>query len=54
MLRLWLLFFGAGVGGELLLYGGMATLAFGIIGVLASQELGRPPATACWCPRERC
>ena len=41
VLRLWLLFFGAGVGGELLLYGGMATLAFGIIGVLASQELGR-------------
>ena len=41
VLRLWLLFFGAGVGGELLLYGGMATLALGIIGVLASQELGR-------------
>jgi multicomponent K+:H+ antiporter subunit D len=41
VLRLWLLFFGAGVGGELLLYGGMATLAFGITGVLASQELGR-------------
>jgi len=41
VLRLWLLFFGAGVGGELLLYGGMATLAFGIIAVLASQELGR-------------
>ena len=41
VLRLWLLFFGAGVGGELLLYGGMATLALGTIGVLASQELGR-------------
>ena len=54
VLRLWLLFFGAGAGGELLLYGGMATLAFGIIGVLASQELGGSPATACWCPRERC
>ena len=41
MLRIWLLFFGGGVGSELLFYGGMATLAFGIIGMLASQELGR-------------
>ena len=41
VLRLWLLFFGGAVGNELLLYGGMATLAFGLIGVLASQALGR-------------
>jgi multicomponent K+:H+ antiporter subunit D len=41
VLRLWLLFFGSGAGGDLLLYGGMATLAFGVVGVLASQELGR-------------
>jgi multicomponent K+:H+ antiporter subunit D len=41
VLRLWLLFFGAGSGGELLLYGGLATLAFGLIGVLASQGLAR-------------
>ena len=42
VLRLWLLLFGAGgFGGELLVSGGMATLAFGIIGVLASQELSR-------------
>ena len=40
VLRLWLLFFGGVHGGELLLYGGMATLAFGLIGVLASQALG--------------
>jgi multicomponent K+:H+ antiporter subunit D len=41
VVRLWLLFFGAHVGGELLLYGGMATLAFGLVGLLASQGLGR-------------
>jgi multicomponent K+:H+ antiporter subunit D len=41
VLRLWLLFFDGAHGGELLLYGGMATLAFGLIGVLASQALGR-------------
>ena len=41
VLRLWLLFFGAGEGGELLAWGGMATLAFAIAGVLASQDLGR-------------
>lgn len=31
----------AGFGSDVLLYGGMATLAFGTIGVLASQALGR-------------
>jgi multicomponent K+:H+ antiporter subunit D len=41
VLRLWLLFFEGGVGADLLLYGGAATLAFGMIGMLASQELGR-------------
>ena len=41
VLRLWLLFFDGGVGAELLFYGGMATLAFAVVGMLASQELGR-------------
>ena len=47
VLRLWLLLFGAeagasaAFGGEWLLVGGMATIAFGAIGVLASQDLGR-------------
>ena len=41
VLRLWLLFFGGAVGGELLAWGGMATLAFAIAGVLAAQDLGR-------------
>jgi multicomponent K+:H+ antiporter subunit D len=41
VLRLWLLFFGAGEGGALLAWGGMATLAFASAGVLAAQDLGR-------------
>jgi multicomponent K+:H+ antiporter subunit D len=45
ILRLTMLLFSdgpsAGFGSGLLLYGGMATLAFGIIGVLASQALAR-------------
>ncbi|CAD7038261.1 monovalent cation/H+ antiporter subunit D [Pseudorhizobium endolithicum] len=45
ILRLTLLLFSegpsAGFGSEVLLYGGMATLVFGTIGVLASQALGR-------------
>ena len=41
VLRLWLLFFGGGVGAELLLYGGMATLAWGLTGMLAAQDMGR-------------
>jgi multicomponent K+:H+ antiporter subunit D len=47
VLRLWLLLFGdgaeasAGFGGVWLLVGGMLTVAFGAIGVLASQTLGR-------------
>src|SRR5690606_10621673 len=47
ILRLFLLLFGAdagaiaGFGGPWLLVGGMATIAFGTIGVLASQAMGR-------------
>jgi multicomponent K+:H+ antiporter subunit D len=47
VLRLWLLLFGDGAGasaqfgGRWLLYGGMATVAFGIIGTLASQNMAR-------------
>ncbi|CAN7280350.1 monovalent cation/H+ antiporter subunit D [Neorhizobium sp. LjRoot104] len=45
ILRLTMLLFGegpsAGFGAEVLLYGGMATIIFGTIGVLASQALGR-------------
>lgn len=47
VLRLWTLLFGegagasAGFGGEWVLYGGMATVAFGVIGTLASQDMAR-------------
>ncbi|UJW77458.1 monovalent cation/H+ antiporter subunit D [Rhizobium sp. SL42] len=45
ILRLTMLLFGAGpsagFGAELLLFGGIATIVFGTIGVLASQALGR-------------
>jgi multicomponent K+:H+ antiporter subunit D len=47
VLRMWLLLFGdrgdasAGFGAEWLTLGGLATLAFGVIGVLASHELSR-------------
>src|SRR5690606_38242145 len=46
VIRLWLLMFpsganSAGFGAEWLLYGGLATLAFGSIGLLASQALPR-------------
>ena len=47
LLRLSLLLFGAdagasaGFGDSWLLFGGMATIAFGAIGVLASQAMGR-------------
>lgn len=42
--RLWLMWFSpdaaGGLGAELLLWGGMATLLFGAIGMLASQDMG--------------
>lgn len=47
VLRLWLLLFGAGAGasaqfgGDWLFYGGMATIVFGAIGTLASQDMAR-------------
>jgi multicomponent K+:H+ antiporter subunit D len=41
VMRLWLLFFGGHEGGALLLCAGLATLAFGMIGMLATQDLGR-------------
>ena len=41
VLRVWLVVFGGGAGAEFLVYGGMATLAYGAVGVLASQQLGR-------------
>ncbi len=47
VLRLWLLLFADGAGdsaqfgGEWLLYGGMATVVFGTIGTLASQDMAR-------------
>ena len=47
VLRLWLLLFGeapgasAQFGGDWLLFGGMATVAFGTIGMLASQDMAR-------------
>jgi multicomponent K+:H+ antiporter subunit D len=47
ILRLWLMLFGpeadasVALGADILLYGGMATLFFGAMGVLSSQDLGR-------------
>jgi multicomponent K+:H+ antiporter subunit D len=41
VLRLWLLLFEGAAGAELLVYGGMATLFFGLVGVLASQDMAR-------------
>jgi multicomponent K+:H+ antiporter subunit D len=41
VLRLWLLVFGEGTGDWLLVYGGMATIVFGVLGMLAAQELAR-------------
>jgi multicomponent K+:H+ antiporter subunit D len=41
VLRIWLLVFGDGPGAALLAYGGMASVAFGLFGMLASQELAR-------------
>jgi multicomponent K+:H+ antiporter subunit D len=41
VLRLWLLLFDGAIGADLLFYGGVATLVFGVIGMLAAQDLGR-------------
>jgi multicomponent K+:H+ antiporter subunit D len=41
VLRMWLLFFGGDVGGTLLFWGGIATLGFGVVAMLASQDLAR-------------
>ncbi len=44
VLRVWLIVFGGEAGAELLTYGGMATIAYGVAGVLSSQQLGRVAA----------
>ena len=60
VLRLWLLLFGddagasAQFGGEWLLFGGMATVAFGAIGTLPRRTWRGSPPFRCSCPPERC
>lgn len=39
--RVWLVVFGGTPGSEFLAWGGMATIAFGVLGLLGSQDLGR-------------
>jgi multicomponent K+:H+ antiporter subunit D len=41
VIRVWLIVFGGAAGAELLAYGGLATLAYGLAGMLSSQQLGR-------------
>ncbi|MES2786359.1 MAG: monovalent cation/H+ antiporter subunit D [Pseudomonadota bacterium] len=41
LIRVWFVVFGGVTGAELLMYGGMATLVFGMVGMLGSQDLGR-------------
>jgi len=41
VVRMWLLFFGGDVGSDLLFWGGIATLGFGVVAMLASQDLAR-------------
>src|SRR5687768_1982851 len=41
VLRLWLIVFGGTTGAELLIYGGIATLIYGMVGILASQDMAR-------------
>jgi multicomponent K+:H+ antiporter subunit D len=41
VVRVWLIVFGGGSGGEFLMYGGMATVVYAIFGMLAAQGLGR-------------
>lgn len=46
VVRVWLVVFGGGPGAGFLAWGGMATIAFGVLGVLSSQELGRLAAAS--------
>jgi multicomponent K+:H+ antiporter subunit D len=41
LVRVWFVVFSEGPGAELIAYGGMATLVFGIVGMLGSPDLGR-------------
>jgi multicomponent K+:H+ antiporter subunit D len=41
VMRVWLVVFGGSAGAEFLTYGGMATLIFGMVGMLSSPELRR-------------
>jgi multicomponent K+:H+ antiporter subunit D len=41
LVRVWFVVFSGGPGAELIAYGGMATLVFGMVGMLGSQDLGR-------------
>lgn len=41
LVRVWFVVFSEGPGAELLAYGGMVTLVFGMVGMLGSQDLGR-------------
>jgi multicomponent K+:H+ antiporter subunit D len=41
LVRVWFVVFSEGPGAELIAYGGMATLVFGIVGMLGSQDLRR-------------
>jgi multicomponent K+:H+ antiporter subunit D len=41
LVRVWFVVFSEGPGAELLAYGGMATIMFGMVGMLGSQDLGR-------------
>jgi multicomponent K+:H+ antiporter subunit D len=41
LVRVWFVVFSEGPGAELIAYGGMATLMFGMVGMLGSQDLGR-------------
>jgi multicomponent K+:H+ antiporter subunit D len=46
VVRVWLVVFGGGPGAGFLAWGGLATIAFGVLGVLSSQELGRLAAAS--------
>jgi multicomponent K+:H+ antiporter subunit D len=44
VLRVWFIVFGGAAGAELLAYGGMATLIYGLVGMLSAQQLSRMAA----------